>query len=500
MTPHFLGIDLGSSYVKASIIEADSGKVVGFGSSPETEMPIISPKAGWAEQDPELWWGNAVRAVRAAIAKRPDSAKSIAAIGISYQMHGLVVVDKNQQVLRPSIIWCDSRAVQIGEDVYQQLGEKYCMERLLNAPGNFTASKLKWVKEYEPHIYSKIHKVMLPGDYLAMRLTGEIATTASGLSEGIMWDYRQQTLADGFLDPCGLDKSMVANVVPTFSNQGSLTAAAAEELGLKKGIPIAYRAGDQPNNAFSLNVLNPGELAATAGTSGVIYGVTGTSIADPLSRVNTFVHVNHLPADPRYGVLMCVNGTGSMNSWLRNTVSVNSSTIPYDQLDALAATAPIGSDGLYVLPFGNGAERILGNKEIGASIHGLNLNRHTLAHVCRATQEGIAFALGYGFEMLTTMNIRSSVIRAGHANMFLSPTFCDTFAAVTGVTLELYKTDGSQGAARGAGIGIDFYKTPSESLKNLTRVKTYEPGIAHDRHRIAFAAWKSILSKQIDRT
>lgn len=502
MRTYLLGIDLGSSYIKASIIDADSGKVVGFGSSPETEMPIASPKAGWAEQEPEQWWSNTVRAVSDAVAKLPEAANSISAIGISYQMHGLVVVDRAQQVLRPAIIWCDSRAVQIGEQAFKKLGEKYCLDKLLNSPGNFTASKLKWVKDHEPKVYEKIHKVMLPGDYLAMRLTGEIATTASGLSEGIMWDYHQTGLADQLFDHFGLDKSMVASIVPTFSKQGSLTSSAAAALGLKKGIPIAYRAGDQPNNAFSLNVLNPGELAATAGTSGVIYGVAGKPIADPQSRVNTFVHVNDSPADPRYGVLMCVNGTGSMNSWLRNILSsIGTTAIPYNKLNALASTVSIGSDGLSVLPFGNGAERILSNKEIGASVHGLNLNSHSLAHVCRATQEGIAFALGYGFEILTAMNIRSSVIRAGHANMFLSPTFCETFASVTGLNLELYDTDGAQGAARGAGVGVGHYKTHGESLKSLIQVKTYEPKKSiQDAHQVAFAEWKSILSKQIDRT
>jgi xylulokinase len=499
---YFLGIDLGSSFVKASIIEADSGKVVGFGLSPVTEMPMESPQPNWAEQDPELWWTNVVRAVRTAIAKKPDIINSIAAIGISYQMHGLVVVDKNQQVLRPSIIWCDSRAVQIGEDAYRQLGETYCLERLLNSPGNFTASKLKWVKDNEPGVYAKIHKAMLPGDYLAMRLTGEINTTISGLSEGIIWDYPQHALADKLLNHFGLDKTIVAQTVSTFSDQGTLTAAAAEALGLKKGTPITYRAGDQPNNAFALNVLQPGEIAATSGTSGVIYAVVDKAIADRMARLNTFVHVHHSKSAPRYGVLMCVNGAGSMNSRLRSTLSLkNLSQISYDQMNAMASTVDVGSDGLIVLPFGNGAERILGNKDIGASTHGFNINRHTYAHVCRATQEGIAFALGFGFEMLREIGIRSSVIRAGHANMFLSPVFCETFAMVTGMPLELFDTDGSQGAARGAGVGVGHYKTPAESLENLERIKTYEPGLPNrSRCLDTFTEWKEILMKQVSHT
>lgn len=496
---HFLGIDLGSSFVKASIIEADLGTVVGFGSSPETEMPLANPQPNWAEQDPEVWWTNTVHAVRSALAKRPDVANSISAIGISYQMHGLVVVDKNQQVLRPSIIWCDSRAVQIGEAAYRQLGESYCLEKLLNSPGNFTASKLKWVMDNEPKVYEKIYKVMLPGDYLAMRLTGEIVTTASGLSEGIMWDYSQQALPDRLFEHFKLDRTHIANVVPTFSVQGKLASKAATALGLREGILITYRAGDQPNNAFALNALQPGEMAATAGTSGVIYAVTDKTLTDKEGRVNTFVHVNHTKTTPRYGVLMCVNGAGAMYSRLRRELSSSKGElISYDQMNKLASEASVGSDGLAFLPFGNGAERILKNKAPGASMHRPHLKEYPPSHLCRARQEGIAFALGYGFEILNEMNIRSSVIRAGHANMFLSPVFCETFAMVTGVPLELYDTDGSQGAARGAGVGVGHYTTPADALVNLKQVKTCEPGQTNQNSCLtAFIAWKAILKQAL---
>ncbi len=491
-----LGIDLGSSFVKASIIDGETGRLVGFGSSPSIEMTIARPKENWAEQDPELWWSNAVGAIHAAIAKKPAVANSIGAIGISYQMHGLVVVDKNQAVLRPSIIWCDSRAVQIGEDTFQALGPNYCNGNLLNSPGNFTASKLKWVKDNEPRVYERIYKAMLPGDYLAMRLTGEIATTDSGLSEGIMWDYQKQSLADRLFEHLKLDRSHIANVVPTFSLQGNLTDKAATELGLRKGIPIGYRAGDQPNNAFALNALQPWEMAATAGTSGVIYAVTDKPVADREGRVNTFLHVNNTKETPRLGVLMCVNGAGAMYSRLRRTMSsLKGELISYEHLNALAAQAPVGSDGLYFIPFGNGAERILKNKEPGASMHGLDHDRHHESHRCRATQEGIAFALAYGLELLRGMNMESKVIRAGHANLFLSEVFCETFANVSGVTLELYNTDGSQGAARGAGGGVGYYKTPREAVGSLTLIKAYGPGRDRSMCLEAFGTWKAILAK-----
>jgi xylulokinase len=497
MSRYLLGIDLGSSSVKASLVEAESGLLKASSAFPENEMEISSPQHGWAEQDPNRWWDSAAQAIRSVLHGSGAKAADVLALGIAYQMHGLVVVNENHKVLRPSIIWCDSRAVSIGADAYNQLGELYCMERLMNSPGNFTASKLKWVLENEPHIYEAIHKVMLPGDYLAMRLTGEIRTTVPGLSEGIMWDYQKGTVPERLFTYYGLDARLVPDTVPTFSIQGQLTTSAANELGLKPGTPVSYRAGDQPNNAFSLNALNPGEIAATAGTSGVIYGIVDKPTADKLSRVNTFVHVNHTTDHPRYGVLLCVNGTGIMNSWLRKFLS-STAPVSYETLNAWAREAPVGADSLFVLPFGNGAERVLQNINLGAGILGLDLNRHRASHICRAAQEGIVFALGYGFEVMNELGIQSTVIRAGHANMFLSDLFCQTFVNTTGARLELYNTDGAQGAARGAGVGIGYYKSHDEAFRTLSCIKSFEPDAQRDAVHDTFSQWKSILTKQIN--
>jgi xylulokinase len=493
-----LGYDLGSSSVKASLLEAETGKVRASATSPEVEMSIESKKHGWAEQDPELWWTNVIAATRQVLSKSGAKPESILAIGISYQMHGLVIVDKDHKVLRPSIIWCDSRAVEIGDRASAELGETYCQQNLLNSPGNFTASKLKWVQDNEPEVYSKIHKAMLPGDYLAMRLTGTIATTVSGLSEGIMWDYKREGISEELFSLYKIDTKLIADSVGTFSEQGKVTSEAAKLTGLHAGIPVTYRAGDQPNNAFSLNALNPGELATTAGTSGVIYGVVDKTTSDKHSRVNTFVHVNHEKSAPRMGVMLCVNGTGIMNRWLQNNIAHQGKAISYAEMNALAQQAPIGSDGLSVLPFGNGAERVLQNQNIGASFHGLDLNRHTTAHLCRAAQEGIVFSLGYGFEVLNELGIKSSVIRAGHANMFLSEVFCDIFTQITNTALELYNTDGAQGAARGAGVGVGYYKTPAEAFSNLACIKRYQPDPAKRAAYLGpYNQWKKILKSQL---
>ena len=486
---YLLGYDIGSSSVKGSVVDAQSGKTVAFASYPEHEAPIISKKAGWAEQEPRMWWGD-LKVVTQKLLQTVDAA-DIKAIGISYQMHGLVCVDKDHNVLRPSIIWCDSRAVPYGQKAQEALGEGWCLEHLLNAPGNFTAAKLAWVKENEPELYSRIWKIMLPGDYIAMRLTDSVCTTVSGLSEGIFWDFQANEPSAELLDFFGFDESVLAPRRPTFGIQGTVSRKAAEELGLKEGTPVTYRAGDQPNNALSLNVFNPGEIASTAGTSGVVYGVIGQVNYDPLSRVNTFAHVNHTAADPRLGVLLCINGTGILNSWMRRNVAPEG--ISYADMNALAEEVPIGSEGISILPFGNGAERMLENRETGCSIHGVNFNRHGKAHLLRAAQEGIVFSFQYGIEIMEQMGLKVDKIHAGLANMFQSKLFRDTLAGVSGATIELYNTEGSAGAAKGAGIGAGIYRNAQEAFATLERLEVVLPQ-HEDAYRAAYERWKSYLT------
>ncbi len=493
MGKYLLGFDLGSSSVKVSLVNAETGKAVASASQPEVEMAMISKQPGWAEQEPELWWSHSVKATKQLLAKANVAKDEIISIGISYQMHGLVLVDKDHKVLRPSIIWCDSRAVAIGEKASLELGE-YSSKNLLNSPGNFTASKLKWVKENEPQIFERIHKFMLPGDFLAMKLTGEICTTASGLSEGIFWDFLSNSVSEKLLHLYGFKKEMIPTIVPTFGLQGKVSKATADELGIAEGTPVTYRAGDQPNNAFSLKALHPGEVAATAGTSGVVYGVSDQPLADPYSRVNTFLHVSNTATQPRYGVLLCVNGTGIMNSWLRKLLG----TISYPQMNELAAQAKVGSDGLAVLPFGNGAERIFQNKNLGASFSGLDLNRHTQSHISRAVQEGIVFALAYGFKIFQPLGINAKVIRAGNANMFLSPVFREAFVNTIGARLELFDTDGAQGAAIGGGLGAGYYRSEAEAFRGLTVIQSQEPEKSlQEKYSSAYKIWSDYLSKAL---
>lgn len=491
-----LGLDIGSSSVKASLVDTTTGQSVAAAQSPAEEMEMVALNTGWAEQDPELWWQHMVTAVNSAIKKGGANPGDVKAIGISYQMHGLVVVDKSHTPLRPSIIWCDSRAVAIGQKACKDLGEDYCLGHFLNSPGNFTASKLRWVLENEPDIFARAYKVMLPGDYIAMRLSGDIGTTDTGLSEGIFWDYTTQSVSQRLLDHYGFSKSLLPDLVPVFGHQATLNSAAAAALGLQAGVKIAYRAGDQPNNAFSLKVLTQGETAATAGTSGVIYSVTEKNAFDPKSRVNTFVHVNNRPERRSNGVLLCINGTGILNSWLRRNVRGAGAPLDYDQMNRLAGNVPIGSEGLTVLPFGNGAERILENRALNASMHGLDFNHHTQSHLFRAAQEGIVFALKYGFDILQDMGLKTDVIRAGHANMFLSPVFREAFVNTIGAPLELYNTDGATGAAIGAGIGAGIFESTTEAFKGLKTIRVEAPEKAlAEQYNAAYSKWKSQLNE-----
>lgn len=491
---YLLGFDVGSSSVKASLVDFDNGQMAATAFFPDHEAPIKAVKAGWAEQDPEMWWTNAKLALKKIMADAGATGDDIKAIGISYQMHGLVCVDRNGKALRDAIIWCDSRAVPYGERAFNDLGPDFCLRNLLNSPGNFTAAKLAWVKENEPDVYANIYKVMLPGDYIAMKLSGDINTTIEGLSEAIAWDFVKKEPAQFLLDYYGFDKSLLPAIVPTFAVQSQVSTAAAAELGLKAGTPISYRAGDQPNNAVSLNVFNPGEIASTAGTSGVVYGVLGDVNYDPKSRVNTFAHVNYSKQQDRLGVLLCINGTGILNAWTKRNIAPEG--IGYQDLNDIADTVPIGSDGISVIPFGNGAERVLENREVGASIHGINFNRHTRAHLLRAEQEGIVFSFCYGMEIMRKMGMDIKTIHAGKANMFLSKMFRDTLASTSGATIDLLETDGSMGAAKGAGMGCGIYKDHDEAFASLKRVATIEPDVAHQGEYLeAYARWKECLQK-----
>ena len=492
---YLLGYDIGTSSVKACIVDAETGAIVASDFYPRQEAPIKSLRPGWAEQNPGDWWTRLKEATRSVLAISKADPADIKAIGISYQMHGVVLIDREGRVLRDSIIWCDSRGVPYGEKAVADLGAEKIMPGILNKPGNFTATKLAWVKENEPGLFDRVWKVMLPGDYAAWRMTGRCLTNPEGLSEYMLWDFQADAPSKLLMDYFGFPMEILPEVTPTFGDQGGLTAEAAAELGLKEGTPVTYRAGDQPNNALSLNVFEPGEIASTAGTSGVVYGINGTVDYDPLSRVNNFAHVNHTKAAPRIGVMTCINGTGILNSWMKRNVAPTGCS--YDEMNALAAEAPAGSAGVSILPFGNGAERVLENRGAGCSIHGVNFNIHNRSHLLRAAQEGIVFSFMYGMEIMESIGMKIDKIHAGNANMFLSPIFRETLAGVSGASIHLFDTDGAAGAARGAGIGAGIYKSPKEAFASLRQLAVIEPPTDRAPYLEAYARWKNILLRNL---
>ena len=488
-----LGIDIGTSSIKVAIVDAQTQKTIATAQYPEEEATIHAPHPGWAEQDPELWWTHTQQAFEICKKKANFQPMDISAIGIAYQMHGLVLVDKDQQLLRNSIIWCDSRAVALGNEAYDELGHDYCLSHLLNSPGNFTASKLAWVKQNEPECYAKIDKVMLPGDFIAMKLCSSMTTSITALSEGVFWDFKSDTLSEALMEHYGFNRSLIPEIKPVFSEHGQVSTSSASLLGIKAGIPVSYKSGDQPNNALSLNVLEPGEVAATAGTSGVIYGVSDQLAYDPQSRVNTFAHVNYTEEKKRLGILLCINGTGSMNRWAKSLLAPG---IPYHDLNTAAQKIAIGADGLRILPFGNGAERMLNNKMVGAHLQNIDLNLHSTPHIFRAVQEGIAFAFRYGLDIMRGNGLQPKVIRAGKANLFLSELFLEAFVNSTGVPVELYENDGSVGAALGAGIGAGTYPDAAAAFSNIKPLQLVEPD-SKLRYEPVYQDWLQNLTDKI---
>ncbi len=491
-----LGIDLGTSSVKISVVEAESQRCVVSAQYPETESEIISLRTGWAEQSPEIWWENIQHAILKANSTGSYNPQDISAIGISYQMHGLVTIDKDHNVLRNSIIWCDSRAVEIGNAAFDAIGHEQSLSHLLNSPGNFTAAKLSWIKINEPDVYQRIYKVMLPGDFIAMKLTGEITTTVSALSEGIFWDFKANEVSQDILKYFDFDPRLLPDIYPVFSIHGQLKKSIAETLALKTGIPVSYKSGDQPNNALSLNVFKPGEVAATAGTSGVIYGISDELTHDKQSRVNTFAHVNYTNDKKRLGVLLCINGTGILNRWVR---SIFASSLSYSDMNIQGKKVKIGCDGLRILPFGNGAERMLNNKIVGSHFNHIDLNLHTSAHIFRAVQEGIAFAFRYGLDIMRENGMHPALIRAGKANMFLSDLFTEAFVNATKVPVQLLNNDGSVGAALGAGIGSKQYSSPEDAFSNFKLGDLIEPTYTEE-YETVYQEWKELLNNQLINT
>jgi xylulokinase len=485
-----IGFDIGSSFVKAALVEVETGKPIARARVPEVEIPMEAQQLGWAEQHPNLWWQYLCEATQKLLTETDINAEQISSIGISYQMHGLVLVDRDLNPLRKSIIWCDSRATSYGEKAFEKLGKGYCKDHLLNSPGNFTASKLAWVIENEPELYQKAYKLMLPGDFLAAKLTDNIQTTITGLSEGIFWDFKNDQASQALFDHFEIDQSLVPEVVDNFTVQATVSNAGAQATGLKEGTPITYRAGDQPNNAYTLGARKAGDVVATGGTSGVVYALTDQLSSNELTKVNTFAHVNYQSQQKMFGKLLNLNGAGIQYRWLHQLMG----EVGYEKLNEMAQQAPIGSNGLQVFPFGNGAERMLDNKIVNGHISNINFNIHDNNHMVRATLEGIAFAMIYGIEILKNDGVDIENLKVGNDNLFLSDVFSKTIADTLGISIQMLEATGAEGAAK-ASIS-NPHQTQNNDNTNIT--KTIKPNPKLQVESIAsFEKWKTQLLNNI---
>lgn len=497
---YLLGFDIGSSSIKGALIDAESKKTIRVVSAPDREMPIDSPDRGFAEQDPEMWWKYVCRCSNMLMEHHPEAKNRIGAIGLTYQMHGLVLTDDEGKVLRSSVIWCDSRAVSTGRELEEKLDANAFLGSHYNVPGNFTFSKLRWVQKHQPDIFEQSEKFMLPGDYIAFRMTGEIRTSYTGLSEAILWNFKEGKANEDLLRQWDMDPRLIPGHAPSFATQGYVHATAREELGLDSGgkIPVSYRSGDQPNNAWSLNVNEPGVMAGAGGTSGVLYGISEDPVIDLTQRTNSFAHVNYEPERPRIGVLLCINGAGILYSWIRKNIT--GSDFSYDELERRATSVAPGADGLQFLPFGNGAERMLQNKPVQAHLMQLDLNRHRQDHIIRAGLEGVGFAFVYGYEIMKGLGLASDILRVGNDNLFLSGIFSGLISAMTGMRIEIREATGAVGAALGAGVGAGIYTSPQDAMKDSAVLQTVIPDPElQELYRPYYKLWKTELNNKLEK-
>lgn len=464
-----LGLDIGSSSVKACLYDARSFRIVGTSTSPSHEMPITAPEPGWAEQDPEVWWHHTIVACDDLRARHPAAWATVKAIGIGYQMHGLVTLDAGDKPVRPAIIWCDSRAVETGNSITGLIGRQRLLDSNLNTPGNFTVSKMVWMMQNEPDNWSKVAIGMLPGDYIAYRLSGDKTTSKSGLSEMILWNFLTNEIDTLILNNYPSIRAILPKIVPNIGVATSISMESAEMLGLQDDVVLSYRSGDQPNNAFGLGVTEPGSVGINAGTSGVVYAVTDKPVVDVAETFNPFLHVNNNESQKRIGLLLCLNGCGIMNAQIRRLTKASS----YEMMNEKADDVPLGSDGLQIFPFGNGAERMFGNRNLGASIHGWDLVRHNDAHFFSASLEGIAATLSYGIDHMRSLGVNINKIHAGRANLFLSPLFCELIAAIARVDVYLFESDGASAAAKGAAYGAGLINSTTQPADLLGKPDIY---------------------------
>ena len=467
MQTYVAGIDVGTGGTRAVIMD-ENGRIAA--SATEEHQAFASPSIGWAEQRPEDWW----RAAKIAIPKALEIGKlrgeQISCVGFSGQMHGAVMLDDFDKVVRPALIWCDVRTEKQCKELNERIGAERLIRLTCNpALANFTLTKLMWTRENEPENWARVRSVMLPKDYVRLKLTGDRATDLADASGTLMLDVARRKWSMEILQAVEMDQSLLPSLCESPEVCGKISPEGAEATGLKAGTLVVAGAGDQAAGAVGMGIAMPGAVSATIGTSGVVFAATDHPAKDPKGRLHTFCHA--IPG--RWHMMGVTQAAGLSLKWFRDCFGTKlgkHEDNSYDQLTAEAATVPAGADGLLWAPYLMGERTPHLDPNARAMLVGLTAS-HTRAHVVRAILEGVAFSLRDTFTIFSHMNVPVKSIRLGGGGA-RSPLWRQIQADVYGNEVEIVEAE--EGAAFGAailaGVGAKFWPSVDVACDSVVRV------------------------------
>ena len=458
---YVLGIDVGTGGTRAVLVDRDGA----IASSATCEhVPFASPHTGWAEQDPHDWWQAAGSAIRAVLSN--VSGAKVSCVGLAGQMHGAVLLDEKDEVLRPALIWCDQRTQAQCDWLNSRLGAQRIIELTCNpALANFTLTKLLWVRDSEPQIWERFRRVLLPKDYVRLRMTGAHAMDVADASGTLMLDVAQRRWSEEMMAAAGLPLSCLPKLYESPEICARVSEAGAAHTGLKPGTPVVAGAGDQAGGAVGMGIVRAGAVSATIGTSGVVFAATDSPAMDVKGRVHTFCHA--VPG--RWHVMGVTQAAGLSLHWLRDLLK-NSGDLSYDELTHEAAAVPAGSDGVLWAPYLMGERTPHLDPNARGTLTGLVAN-HTRGHVVRAVLEGVAFSLKDTFTIFEEMKIPVTSIRLGGGGA-RSPLWRQIQADAYGRDVEIVAAEegAAYGAAILAGVGAKAWGTVEQACDAVVRV------------------------------
>jgi len=481
----FLGMDVGTGGTRAVVVDSEGRLISGASSE---HAPFRAEHPGWAEQDPEDWWRAAQEAIRGALAAAPEPRQPIGALALTGQMHGAVMLDEDGGVLRPALIWCDTRTQPECDWLTERIGYERLIELTCNpALPNFTLTKLLWVKTHQPEIFARIRHVMCPKDYVRYRLTGEFAIDVQEASGTLLLDVTHRRWSQPVAEAAGISESWLPRVFESPEICARISESGAAATGLKAGTPVAAGAGDQGAGAVGMGILRPGSVSATIGTSGVVFAATAEPTKDPKGRLHTFCH-----AVPGVWHVMGVTQSAGLSlRWLRDTFFAGCS---YDALSEAAAKVPAGSEGLAWAPYLLGERTPHLDPEVRAAFTGIGM-QHTAAHFTRAVLEGVAYSLQDTFTLFAELGIPVSGIRLGGGGA-RGGLWRNIQAGVYGHAVEILTAEegGAFGCALMAGVGAGHWSSLDEACGVAIEVaQRIRPEAAEAAaYKTGYASWRKI--------